>query len=228
MSSLTNARSSRRPTKRPGGRSARVRAAVLDATLRVLVQRGYAGLRLDDVAAAAGVHKTTVYRRWGSRDALVIDATLHFSEQHIPVPDTGNVRDDLVALTAEFVGAVESGWGRAIMNALAAAAATEPGMADLSHEVWDRRLSILKEVVVRGKVRDELPPGVTPQHVFELISGPVYGRLFFWNLPVSKRDIDRIVDTTLAGLNAVASTAGRSGSAAAARRLKGLRAKRKS
>jgi AcrR family transcriptional regulator len=227
MSSLTNTRSSTSPRKRPGGRSARIRAAVLDATLRVLVQHGYAGLRLDDVAAEAGVHKTTVYRRWGSREALVIDATLHFSEQHIPVPDTGNVRDDLMALTAEFVGAAESGWGRAIMNALLAAAATEPGMADLSHEVWDRRLSIVKEVVVRGKARGELPSDVTPHDVLELIFGPVYGRLFIWNLPVSKRDIHRIVDTTLAGLNAVASTARRSRSAAAPRRLRKLRAKRK-
>ena len=232
MSSLTNARSSASPRKRsarssanqrkrsarsstsqrkrPGGRSARVRAAVLDATLRVLVQRGYAGLRLDDVAEEAGVHKTTVYRRWRSRDELVMDATLHFSEQHIPVPDTGNVRDDLVALTAEFVGAAESKWGRAVMNALMAAAATEPGMADLSREMWDRRMSTLKEVVVRGKARSELPPDVRPDHVLELICGAVYGRLFFWNRPVSKRDIHRIVDTALAGLNAVARTAGRS------------------
>ena len=210
VSSLMNAKSSTSPQKRPGGRSARVGAAVLDATLRLLVERGYAGLRLDDVAAEAGVHKTTVYRRWGSREALVVDATLHFSEQHIPVPDTGNARDDLVALTAEFLAAAESTWGRAIMNALLSAAATEPGIADVARELFQRRTAVLKTIVVRAKARGELPPGLKPDHVFELIFGPVYGRVFFWNRPVSKRDVDRIVDTALAGLKAVASKGGRS------------------
>ena len=61
-------------TRRPGGRSARVRSAVLAATLEVLVETGYDGMTVDAVAARAGVHKTTVYRRWPTKAALVAAA----------------------------------------------------------------------------------------------------------------------------------------------------------
>src|SRR5207248_10505689 len=57
-------------TLRPGGRTARTRAAVFEATLAELALRGYADLSLDGVAARSGVHKTTIYRRWRSRDQL--------------------------------------------------------------------------------------------------------------------------------------------------------------
>src|SRR3712207_1543584 len=81
--------------RRPGGRSARVRAAVLSATIDALVDVGYDGLSVEDVARRAGVHKTTVYRRWPTRAALVAEATRERSQQVIPVPDTGTLAGDL-------------------------------------------------------------------------------------------------------------------------------------
>jgi AcrR family transcriptional regulator len=60
-------------TQRPGGRSSRVRAAVLDATLATLMEHGYDAVTVSDVARAAGVHPTTVYRRWGGRPQLVAE-----------------------------------------------------------------------------------------------------------------------------------------------------------
>jgi len=87
-------------TKRPGGRSARVRAAVRQATLDELVAHGYAGLTIDNVAQRSGVHKTTVYRRWGSPAGLVADALELAAEEAWPLPDTGDLTADLRALTA--------------------------------------------------------------------------------------------------------------------------------
>ena len=72
--------------RRPGGRSARVRAAVLEATLDQLAESGYDGLSFEAVAVRAGVHKTTLYRRWSDRTALVLDAMLELSSQTVPVP----------------------------------------------------------------------------------------------------------------------------------------------
>src|SRR5690349_18554003 len=85
----------RLPGRRPGGRTARVREAVLDATLAELAGRGYAGLTVEGVAARSGVHKTTVYRRWGGVEGLIADALDRGSRLPWPVPDTGTVRGDL-------------------------------------------------------------------------------------------------------------------------------------
>src|SRR2546421_3031759 len=90
--------------RRPGGRTARVRAAVLAATLDDLVEHGYAQLSLDGVARRAGVHKTTVYRRWGSKEALVLELMRERAAQEVPIPDTGTLRGDLVELARTAAG----------------------------------------------------------------------------------------------------------------------------
>ena len=69
--------------RRPGGRSARVRRAVLDAALDVLHAHGMEGLAVTDVAARAGVHETSIYRRWGTREHLIVDALLEEAEEHL-------------------------------------------------------------------------------------------------------------------------------------------------
>ena len=96
MASANNTDPEPKPTpsatraRRPGGRSARVRADVIAATLAELGERGYAALSLDSVARRAGVHKTTLYRRWGTREELVLEAMLERAGEHISVPDTGS------------------------------------------------------------------------------------------------------------------------------------------
>src|SRR5512132_695784 len=88
-------RAHRARPRRPGGRSARVRAAVLRATIAELLRTGYAGLSVEAVADRAGVHKTTVYRRWGTLQQLVTDALLAHVSAKVPQPDTGTLRSDL-------------------------------------------------------------------------------------------------------------------------------------
>jgi AcrR family transcriptional regulator len=83
------------PGTRPGGRSARVRAAVHRAVEELLGEEASDALTIPAVAARAGVHATTLYRRWGSVGELLADvATSRFSGD-IVVPDTGGLRGDL-------------------------------------------------------------------------------------------------------------------------------------
>src|SRR4029453_17126372 len=82
------------PRRRPGGRSARVRSAVLGATLALLAERGFDGLELPEVAVRAGVNASTVYRRWGSKTRLVGEALLERARPLSPTPDTGALRTD--------------------------------------------------------------------------------------------------------------------------------------
>src|SRR5262245_65713685 len=84
-------------SRRPGGRTARVRAAVLEAAGDALVDRGFADLDLADVARRAGVSKTTVYRRWRTVAGLVADLLSDMAEQSLPRTETGSLREDLTA-----------------------------------------------------------------------------------------------------------------------------------
>src|SRR5437870_13005488 len=81
--------------RRPGGRSARVRQAVLDAAFAELGEKGYGGLSIDAVAERSGVANTAVYRRWPTRDVLVAEALDSRSDRHEPVPDPSTPVGDL-------------------------------------------------------------------------------------------------------------------------------------
>ena len=81
--------------ERPGGRSARIREAVLEATLESLLNEGYASLSHRVVAKRAGVDPATVYRRWPTRPRLAVDALLDTAQATVPVPDTGDVAKDM-------------------------------------------------------------------------------------------------------------------------------------
>src|SRR5581483_3234924 len=84
--------------RRPGGRSARVQVAVFEATFQLLEERGYEGLSMASIAERAAVHETSLYRRWKTKERLVLDAVNHRVAQEIPVPDTGALRSDLIAV----------------------------------------------------------------------------------------------------------------------------------
>src|SRR5262245_60454316 len=109
--------------RRPGGRSARVRADVLTAALDTLIAAGWSGFTIEAVATRAGVHKTTVYRRWGTREDLLLDALLARSAERVEIPHTGDPAEDLRAL----LRAVRDNLSTPVGEALARVAASEAG-----------------------------------------------------------------------------------------------------
>jgi AcrR family transcriptional regulator len=107
--------------QRPGGRSARVRQDVLAAATELLTEAGYDGLSIEAVAGRAGVHKTTVYRRWPTKADLIADALTARSAQHVPVPDTGTFAGDLAELAESIAANIGSPVGGAMTRTLVAA-----------------------------------------------------------------------------------------------------------
>jgi AcrR family transcriptional regulator len=172
-----------RPRARPGGRSARVRAAVLSATLDLLAERGFEGLELPEVARRAGVHATTVYRRCGSRARLAGEALLERGRPLSPTPDTGALRTDLERLLLEGGALLRTAPVRAMLEVLLS------GTTNPSVEVArarDRFLAVhLAEagvVVDRAVSRGELPPGTDPGVLIELVIGPALLRTLLMGL----------------------------------------------
>ena len=185
-------------SRRPGGRSARVRAAVVAATLAELSDRGYSGVSLDGVAARAEVHKTTVYRRWRTKESLVLDAMLEQAAQTVAVPDTGSLRGDLLELARRSVAIQTSPAGEAVVRAVAGEALGNPAIAAASRRFWAERLELDRTIVARARDRGEIGPRTQSWPVIEMVLGPLYFRLLVTGEPLDDDFIGGIVDLVYA------------------------------
>jgi AcrR family transcriptional regulator len=185
--------------ERPGGRTARVRAAVLDATLALLRDEGFAAITFDAVAKRSGIHRTTLHRRWPSRAALVADALAESSAQQVPVPDTGSLTGDLRAFARSVRGAITSRSSRGIASALADPAVAGE-LAQVTQRFWSARFEAARILVERAQARNELPASTDPVFVIELVGGPIWFRTLVVGRRADDHFLDRVVDTAVKGL----------------------------
>jgi AcrR family transcriptional regulator len=193
---------------RPGGRSARVRAAVLHAAFDELGEKGYAGFSMEAVARRSGVHKTTVYRRWPTRDALVIDALDSRSDRYSPLPASGSVRGDLRAFGLDVFSKLSSQHGKAMLKSLVAAVDESPEVLDKVRSFWRERLDVGGAVVARGIARGELAPETDADLLIETLLAPIYLRVLLSGLPVTGELLDQLLDVLLDGVRRRESAAG--------------------
>ena len=170
-----------------------VREAVLRATLTELVESGYAGLSFDRVATRAGVHRTTVYRRWGNREDLVADALLTQAAQDVLIPDTGSLNGDLSLLLGAIVANLTSPLGGGLVRALVSEAAQSPGIAVAGRKFWSTRFSGVAVVLRRAAERGELPDGVDTDLFIEALVAPVFFRLLVTGQPVPQDYVQRLI-----------------------------------
>ncbi len=190
-------------TKIPLGRRERTEAAILDATRELLAERGVQQLTVEGVAARAGVAKTTIYRRYRSKDELALAVLLKMVEEIVEVPD---LEDSRAELTAFLDGAVKilgrTLMGR-VMQGLVSDLATDP---QLGRSFRDRivalRVRELRRLIERGVERGDLRREIDVELVHELLFGPVYYRLLLSGGRLEKNLAERIVDAVLPGIRA--------------------------
>jgi AcrR family transcriptional regulator len=183
---------------RPGGRSARVRAAVLAAALEELAAVGYADLTIEAVAERAGVHRTTVYRRWPDKRSLVLGALLDYAADQLTLPDTADLRRDLLLLGR----AIDSDLGRPQAHALLCTmVADRPGSSELSDvrtQFWADRWRQAQAIPRRAIERGELPAGTDPAAVIDMLVGPIHLRRFIQGQPMTATEIDDLATRVVA------------------------------
>jgi AcrR family transcriptional regulator len=174
---------------------------VLAATLEVLEERGFDGVDLPLIARRAGVHPTSLYRRWGTRSRLVGEALLERAASLSPTPDTGSLRSDLQQLLLEGAALVGTGPVRALFEVLLASSGNPaPDLARARDRFWAAHVEEARTVVERAVDRAELPHGTDPAALVELVIGPALLRLLLLGQPLGPREAGDIVGRAVAAL----------------------------
>lgn len=178
--------------KRPGGRSERVRAAVHQAVTDLVAERGYGNVTVGEVAARAGVADTSIYRRWGTLEALTMDVAITWLTTNSPIPDTGSLDGDLRAYAAGVARDVSGPEGLAVLRLVIALSDTgEAGVAARDQFVAERGRQ-LREMLDRA---ENSPDAL---EVLDHILAPIYVRTLFGAGPLTPAYVDSLVDRLFA------------------------------
>ena len=177
-------------------RVARSRAAVLEATLALLAEQGFAGLSIDAISKASGVARTTIYRHWSSLGAVVHEAVNSAS----PTPAEPRSDDpwaDLRAFVHDLARRLnDSDWGR-IFPSLVDAAARDEVIYELQTQRSRERRGVLVGLIRRAQAAGRLDAGADADFLAEMLSGPLFARRFISHLPVDGAFVERLLTHVL-------------------------------
>ncbi|MFJ1768468.1 TetR/AcrR family transcriptional regulator [Amycolatopsis sp. NPDC088138] len=184
--------------QRPGGRTARVRKRILDATVTLVASHGVAGLRYEDVAELAGVNKTSVYRNWPDRDELISEALVQLAQDEAPLPDTGDLRQDLVDFLTALAASLSTPTGQALVTAMRTAG-DRTEVRQTVRAFIERRVAVVERRIEHAVAQGELPP-IDAYFLAELLSGPVHLYVTRGIREFTRVEAEMITDIVLAGV----------------------------
>ena len=181
-------------------RAERVRGSVLAAATSILERQGYAGLTMEGVAAASGVAKTTVYRRWPTKAALCVDLYLEVASRELRDPDTGDVARDLKAIAQTVVSLQKrTVAGPAFVGLIAEAQIAPDTRSEVLAGFAEKRRELTRQVLRRAIQRRQIRPDTDIDLVIDIIGGATTFRLLQGHAPLTKRFTDDLVDLVLTG-----------------------------
>jgi AcrR family transcriptional regulator len=182
-------------------RSDKARRAVIAAALELVAEKGYAAVTIEGIAARAGVAKTTIYRSWPSKAAVVMDAIFTESDPRISFPDTGSAREDLRRQMSQVVALfTDPAFGKPFVGLLAESQ-HDLALADALHNwlITSRRAGAA-EVLRRGVERGELRSDVDIEIAIDALYGAIYYRLLVSHEPLTKKFAVAVVHEVFDGL----------------------------
>ena len=199
-------------TDRQGGRRGRPRDSavdrrVLDAAWELLHAKGLEGLKVDEVAERAGAAKTTVYRRWPTKDHLTVALAARILGE-VPIADTGNLRADLTGFAAaladnlnrlRLAGNPAGGRSAGLAAELAAATARHPDIGELVRAGFAARHQLAQARLRRARDAEGLRADLDPELLIDQVAGPVWYRVLVTGAPVGRSYAERLVTAVLDG-----------------------------
>lgn len=174
----------------------------MDAVVELLTEVGFRGLTIDAVAQRAHVGKATIYRRWPGKEQLVLDA-LTAGRIPVPQPDTGSLRDDLLAYYLPLADTEAQRGAVRLMPALAAEAAVDAELAARLHAYVSDRRAPVAGILLQAQERGEVSDTVDTELVVDLLTGAIMYRLYFSGAVVDEDVIRRLLEGVLIAIGAV-------------------------
>ena len=166
--------------------------------LQLLLERGFDGMTVDDVAEAAGVGKATIYRRWASKELLANDAMADLFDQEIPDADTGSIAGDLREVYRFALSFVNSERGLALIRLAVSEANRDVRSAAIYHEFLERRIALTRDSLERARDRGEpIRSTADPAMMVEWLAGVFVVRALTGQPMPVPDDTDRLVGITL-------------------------------
>jgi AcrR family transcriptional regulator len=196
-------RSSRGGRPRDPSRDGVIRAAIL----RLLADVGYGALTMDAVASEAGVGKATIYRRWRTKQDLVVDTISDLNRAEATPPDTGSLEGDLRLMLRSLVSVITGPTGAATLSLLS----TVPHQPALAEAFRDGPLAVwrhaFEQIWARAEQRGEVRPGVAGSVPAETTSALLVQRWLLTGEPVDEAYADEVLDTVVLPLVRAGSSA---------------------
>lgn len=183
--------------RQPRRRGESVRRAVLEAAAAELVATGAEHVTIAAIAARAGVHETSIYRRWTTKEALLLDTAQEQTASGVAQPGTGSFRGDLIALTLSLDSFLSSPIGGALLR-VAMTASTADGAA-AREAFWRDRLTEGELIIGRARSRGEVRSAVSLDLLMQVLTGTVQLRAMFGSRQLDTREAESLVDLLLTG-----------------------------
>ncbi|HZA76920.1 MAG TPA: TetR/AcrR family transcriptional regulator [Acidimicrobiales bacterium] len=172
--------------------------AVFEAALGLLATRDYREITMETLAGRAGVSRTTIYRRWPSKAAVVAAAVSSLYLDRVEVPDTGALSEDLVALLSETYRVMADGDGR-VLEQLVRQSGQNPELVHVVSSILYARRRLYATMLNRAIAREELSPEVDQELLLDLLLGPLWFRLLVSGAPITPAEARSVVQLVLDG-----------------------------
>ena len=176
------------------------RERVLTTTLDLLIETGLGELTIDDISRRSGVAKTTIYRHWANRSALVIDACSRMIDSKEAPPDTGSLEGDLRAILMDIAGLLGTARWSSILPSIVDAAEHDPEFADIHSRIQRGHAAPLRAALDRAALRGEIPPAADRNAIAAALLGPLFYRRWFSREQVNAEFVEMIIRSAIAGL----------------------------
>jgi len=170
--------------------------AVLATTHQLMSEAGLGGVSIDAVSKRSGVAKTTIYRHWPSRSALLLDACSKMGAK-LEAPDTGSLKSDMTALATTMAGRLKSARWATIIPSVIDAAERDPEIASLHSRLHAGFMAPLRLVIERAQQRGELPRNQNPSYLIAAMVGPLFYRRWFSREPLDDQFIKSVVERAI-------------------------------
>ena len=180
------------------GRVRRSRSRVLATAFELLSESGVGGFTVDEVSRRSGVAKTTIYRHWPSREALVIDAASRISAEQ-EVPDTGSLEADVTAILANLGRLLSTARWSSVVPSIVNVAERDPEFASIHGKIQRGHAAPLREVIERAAGRGLISAAADPSTMVSALIGPLYYRRWFSREPIDDQFVLTIVRNVISG-----------------------------